>query len=219
MRRLYALIGDIYHPPEYIREGLRLALPQGSSSLAEITIETQPDNIPWNNLDSGDVLVLFKDTKTNPKKDPDALWMTEAYETLIEGFVRKGGGLIVLHSGIVIHPNCITFRSLTKGRFLGHPEDHPVIRITPGSTAHPLLKGIEAFSITDEQYFVELDRDDTETLLHGESTEHGPCPVGWAHTHGAGRICCLTPGHTLEVLSHSMVQKLIRNSVNWCQGN
>ncbi len=219
MRRLYALIGDFYHPPEYIREGLQLALPEGSSSLAEIAIETLPENIPWNNLDSGDVLVLFKDTKTNPQKDPDALWMTESYEKIIEGFVRKGGGLIVLHSGTVIHPNCVTFRSLMKGRFLRHPKDHPVIRITPGSTAHPLLKGIEVFSITDEQYFVELDRDDTETLLLGESTEHGPCPVGWAHTHGAGRICCLTPGHTLEVLSHSMVQKLIRNAVNWCQGN
>jgi hypothetical protein len=110
VKRLYALIGDFYHPSPYIEEGLRLALPAGSDSLAEIAVEIQPEEIPWNSLDAGDVLI-------------------------------------------------------------------------------------------------------------GESAEHGSCPVGWAHSYGKGRVCCLTPGHTLEVLSHSMVRKLIRNAVNWCQGN
>ncbi len=223
MRHLYALIGDSFHPPEYIREGLQRALAPGFDSLSgqSVSIQTRPESIPWKDLQSGDLLILFKETRIESKNDPDALWMTKLWltaehETVIGKFVQQGGGLIVLHSGLVIHPTCGEFRELTKGHFLHHPKGHPVIKVSPTRASHPLLDGIEAFEITDEQYFVEVDEADTDMLLRGESQEHGQCRVGWAHTYGEGRVCCLTPGHTLEVLSQPGVQRLIRNAVRWC---
>jgi type 1 glutamine amidotransferase len=32
---------------------------------------------------------------------------------------------------------------------------------------------------------------------------------------GKGRFCYLAPGHTPEALGHPMMQRLIRNAVNW----
>jgi len=215
---LYALIGDISHPPEYIRKGLQRALDPEFDSLSgqSVSIQTRPESIPWEKLRSDDVLILFKDTRVDPKKDPDTVWMTEEREIIIGKFVQQGGGLLVLHSGLVIHSSCGEFRGLTKGHFLHHPKEHPAIKVSPTRAPHPLLDGIEEFEITDEQYFVELDEGDTDILLRGESQEHGECSVGWAHACGEGRVCCLTPGHTLEVLSQPGVQRFMRNAVRWC---
>ena len=40
-------------------------------------------------------------------------------------------------------------------------------------------------------------------------------PAGWWREVGKGRFCYLAPGHTPEAFGHPMMQRLIRNAVNW----
>ena len=39
--------------------------------------------------------------------------------------------------------------------------------------------------------------------------------AGWAYDVGKGRVCYLANGHTRESLSHPMMQRLLRNAINW----
>jgi len=47
--------------------------------------------------------------------------------------------------------------------------------------------------------------------LKAWSKEFGTTIAGWAHKHGQGKVVCLTPGHTREVLHK--ISNLIINSV------
>ena len=92
-------------------------------------------------------------------------------------------------------------------QFLAHPPIEPYeVRVTrPG---HPLVAGIEPFTVTDELYVCEL-HGELEVLLHAEYT--GPCrgfaegdtaalddaprPVLYLRRYGLGEVCYFTLGH------------------------
>jgi hypothetical protein len=92
-------------------------------------------------------------------------------------------------------------------QFLAHPPIEPYeVRVTRPD--HPLVAGIEPFTVTDELYVCEL-HGDLEVLLHAEYT--GPCrgfeegdtaaldgaprPVLYLKRHGRGEVCYFTLGH------------------------
>ncbi|MCL4506977.1 MAG: ThuA domain-containing protein [Chloroflexi bacterium] len=39
--------------------------------------------------------------------------------------------------------------------------------------------------------------------------------AGWAYEYGKGRVAYLANGHTLEILRHAMVQRLLHNTAKW----
>ncbi|MDQ1050840.1 ThuA domain-containing protein [Streptomyces sp. V4I2] len=91
-------------------------------------------------------------------------------------------------------------------QFLAHPPIAPYeVRVT--RPEHPLVAGIEPFTVTDELYVCEL-HGELEVLLHAEYT--GPCrgfaerdaaldeaprPVLYLKRHGLGEVCYFTLGH------------------------
>ena len=62
-----------------------------------------------------------------------------------------------------------------------------------------------------------MDMDDelVDVFLTTKS-EYGSQPAGWTRTEGAGRVCVLTPGHSLEVWKHPSYQALLQNALRWC---
>ena len=128
-------------------------------------------------------------------------------------YVKSGNGLLVLHSGTAGYENTWTLRRLMGGVFREHPDQCPVT-VEPQSP-NPLTKGVLAFTLKDEHYFMELDDDQAEVFVKTIS-EHGVQPGGWRRNEGKGRVCVLTPGHNLEIWQHPSYQKLLLNSIHWC---
>ncbi|MFF5361712.1 ThuA domain-containing protein [Streptomyces scabiei] len=162
-------------------------------------------------LDAADLLVTYTcDVRPGP-----------AEQAALARFVERGGRWLALHgTNAVIEPPApggprvfTTPRLLGEvavvlgSRFLAHPPIEPYeVRVTrPG---HPLVAGIEPFTVTDELYVCEL-HGELEVLLHAEYT--GPCrgfaeggtaaldraprPVLYLRRHGLGEVCYFTLGH------------------------
>jgi type 1 glutamine amidotransferase len=89
-------------------------------------------------------------------------------------------------------------------RFRGHPVIEPyVVEVTRAD--HPLVRGIEPFTVTDELYVSDL-YEPLEVLLHTDFEGDSPGfadgrtttrrhPVLYLRPHGEGLVCYFTLGH------------------------
>ncbi|MFP4015706.1 MAG: ThuA domain-containing protein [Halanaerobiales bacterium] len=213
MKKILALVGDFYHPADYLSRGLSNIFTEHQEYSLEVKEDYQ--EIYWDKIMAYDLFILAASGKLNPEESDD-VWMTEEHQEILHNYVSEGGSLMVLHSGLAGYPTDGLFRQISRGHFIEHPPEHPAIMIRATANDHYISEGIEEFTIVDEQYFVEVDEKDTIVVLKAESEEFGVSIAGWAHSYKAGRVSCITPGHTLEVLNQQMMKKVIIGSVEWC---
>ena len=160
---------------------------------------------------AGYPLVLL--TKSNNiSADDQGHWVTEDVQEAFVEYVRRGGGLLVIHSGTV-YAQVPVLRSLIGGAFIRHPKQCPVT-VEP-QEGHPLTVGSTPFTLVDEHYMMELDDTHADVFMTTTS-EHGTEPGGWTRIEGEGRVCVLTPGHNLDVWQHPSFQTLLCNALRWC---
>ena len=81
---------------------------------------------------------------------------------------------------------------------------------------HPITAGVEDFQVFDEQHMVKYYLDREHLLLRSIAPDNTESQAGWWREVGKGRFAYLAPGHTPESLGHPMMQRLIRNAMNWC---
>lgn len=153
-------------------------------------------------------------TKANHVSSADqSSWMTEAVEAAFSGYVRKGNGLLAVHSGTSGYDENPVLRALLGGVFDHHPESCPVTVIP--REQHPLCAGSYSFTLPDEHYFMKLDDPQAEVFMKTRSV-HGEQPGAWRRTEGSGRVAVLTPGHNADVWLHPAFQALLLNTLRWC---
>ena len=100
------------------------------------------------------------------------------------------------------------------GDYGGHPPPYRfTVRVE--DKRHPITAGVEDFEIFDEQHTVKYYLDREHLLLRSISPANLEAPAGWWRDAGQGCFCYLAPGHTPEALGHPMMQRLMRNAVNW----
>ena len=203
--RVLVIADDYWHPGDVAKTGLEL--------LSEQSLDYMYDAAEW----SADAMarypvVLFVKSNniTAQNRDP---WMTPEVEAAFLEYVRRGGGLLAVHSGTAGYQETPKLRALLGGVFEQHPAQCPVT-VAPRA-GHPLCRGVETFTLMDEHYHMLLDDPDVEVFATTIS-EHGEQPGGWTRIEGAGRVCVLTPGHNAEVWQHPSFQALLRNTLAWC---
>jgi type 1 glutamine amidotransferase len=153
-------------------------------------------------------------TKSNQVSSSDQNgWMTDEAQSAFADYVRKGNGLLAIHSGTADYQEMPILRSLLGGVFTHHPEQCAVT-IQP-QTSHPLTTSISPFTVKDEHYFMAMYDAQADVFITSHS-EHGEQPAGWRRMEGAGRVAVLTPGHNLEVWLHPSYQALLLNALRWC---
>jgi type 1 glutamine amidotransferase len=141
-------------------------------------------------------------------------WMSEETQQAFVDYVRKGNGLLAIHSGTAGYKEKPALRKLLGGVFDQHPAQCPVM-VEP-DPCHPLATGNAPFTVKDEHYFMLMDAEDA-TVFMTSNSEHGQQPAGWTRTEGDGRVCVLTPGHNLEVWTQPGFQAVLKNALNWCE--
>jgi type 1 glutamine amidotransferase len=136
--------------------------------------------------------------------------------------VRNGTGFAGWHGGIVdAFRGETAYHLMTGGQFLAHPGD--IIRHTIDITApdDPIVRGIEDFEITTEQYYVmvnpnvEVLATTTFNGAHLPWIEGHKMPVIWKHHYGKGRVYVNTIGHRIE--DHSVLEFVttLRRGFDW----
>ena len=208
--KILVLCDDYWHAARIPREGLGTL---GSMEFQFDWIEDASDWSPERML-AYPVVIL---TKSNNISSTDQTeWMTDTVQAAFSNYVRKGNGLLAIHSGTAEYEHKPVLRNLLGGVFTHHPEQCPVTVVPrPG---HPLSAGADSFTLRDEHYFMALDDLQADVFMTTTS-EHGEQPAGWRRREGKGCVVVLTPGHNLEVWLHPSFQRLLLNCLEWCAGS
>jgi type 1 glutamine amidotransferase len=235
--RVLALVGDRYHNPDYIRVGLtpifrELDLP------IDFTISI--DEIDPDLLKNYRLFVTFGSPLNWPNGylGPDAYpyanslekdWgepvmegaITEAQGQMIAEFVRAGNGLYAYHQSGHISLHSKKYREVMGGVYLGHPPLRP-FKVKVVNPDHPITRGVQEFTVNDEQHFLTYDNDPKYVILRSENTDglnygrRGPSAVGgWAYEHGEGRVAYTAVGHTIYALWEPEYIKIQKNAIRW----
>jgi type 1 glutamine amidotransferase len=204
--RTLVLCDDLWHPGAIARKGLEVLSNRG------FDFEVLKSSADWPALDMSKfpLVVLAKSNVASAKDKCE--WLTKDSEWDFYNHIRRGAGLVVVHSGIAGYAKLPLMHEIVGGTFLRHPPEC-VVTVEP-KAGHPLAGDLTLFTIRDEHYFVELDDAQADIFLHTRS-EHGLQPAGWTCASGAGRVCVLTPGHNLEVWLHPAFQQLLSNALHW----
>lgn len=212
--RALALVGDRYHSPVYIRDGLIKALVRENIPTTFIEEVTELNAA---SLAECQLLIILRDGMNWPngyKKGAHVVWMTDEQQQAVWEFVHNGGGFLALHNSQGLYPPDGLYYKLFGGDYGGHPKPY-VFTVRVEDKNHPVCAGVEDFQIFDEQHMVKYYLDDEHLLLRTIGPDNTAAAGGWWREMGQGRFCYLSPGHTVEALEHPMMQRLIRNAANW----
>ena len=212
---ILVLCDDLWHPAEVIERGLA-ALPDHRYEFD--IVKTAKDILSCEYLKRYPVVICCKSNCINlGNHDP---WFEEGVTEVMPGdfmrYVEAGHGFVSLHSGLVYGPeNRPDFAALTGSAFLGHPPRCEV-QFQLKDAAHPVACGVKAFTARDEHYMMDVTAPDAHVFLTSSSEKGGTQAAGYTREIGSGRLCALTPGHTLAVWEHPQFQKLLLNALAWC---
>jgi len=125
-------------------------------------------------------------------------------------FVKHGGGLMVIHGGIVMQNNSMEFSKMVGGSFDYHPvqQEVEVSLVEPG---HPLLAGFKGqpFVHVDEPYIFKnayfnfdfrplLSMDATALHSLKEDIKDPVIYISWIKRYGKGRVFYVSPSHNAQ---------------------
>jgi type 1 glutamine amidotransferase len=210
--------GDRYHKAEEAFAGVGPAL---EAAGLEVEYMTDYSKINADTLGDKKLLCILRDGMEWPDgyEKPYEVWMKPDQEEAIEQFVAAGGAFMPLHNAGWAYPwqTKKGYRHVMGGYFQGHPAVLPfdVQIVNPD---HPITEGIEDYEITDEQHFLWFDYDRVDLLLKSRGRDGRESAAGWAYTYGQGRVAYIANGHTLEILQHPMVKRLLHNAARWVLG-
>jgi len=142
--------------------------------------------------------------------------MARARENSLCDFVRKGGGLVGIHTASVIRDGKGKYAQMLGCRFKSHPpiQDIPVEIEDPG---HPLARRLQAFDVRDELYMLEFGPGERRDFL--STTSQGrKRPMAYTRDYGDGRVVYLSPGHWVAALKPPAYRQLIARAALYAAG-
>ncbi len=220
---------DYWHPAEIVEKGIR-AFSENNPGYRFDIVHDGKDILTPEMLERYPVIINAKNNSINSaNKEP---WFEEGVSEVcpsqIREYVEKGGHLIVIHSGSAFNENMqeeypekftkpnSEYIDLVGCRFLYHP---PRCETTYHVAAkeHPVMKGVEDFTVRDEHYHLDVFADPVEVILTSSSESGGEGIIaGYEKKAGEGIILVLTPGHNLDVWLHPQFQKMLKNAIDYC---
>ncbi|WP_193214784.1 PVC-type heme-binding CxxCH protein [Luteolibacter marinus] len=147
----------------------------------------------------------------------------DAARARLDGFVKNGGGLVLVH-------DAITASGFVPGEVKRWAGGVPLF-FTPAGRQQPVTSGLSNFDVEDEMFHGFPLPDDAEVLAttwtpnrkHLKGTDpqpyvYGVSPVIWTMPHGKGRIVCFVPGKSAATLEHPAIRTLLARALAWAGG-
>jgi hypothetical protein len=244
---IFALIGDRYHNSDHYRTAFGKTIVRDMGRAMDMSDEVTLINTE--HLSKYRILIILRDGINwpnghgNPQSnagwwsqgqspivsDPpvpalDASskpWMTPAMGKAVRSFVEGGGGALFMHNVTNVSLFNDDFRDVMGGAYQGHPNTRP-FRVKITNHDHPITRGVKDFTVTDEQHYMEYQKD-PKYLLMQSVNENGltfrdlgaTAAAGWAYDYGKGRVCYLAPGHLITAMWNPEYEKIQQNAVRW----
>lgn len=186
-----------------------------------------------NNCSVGPGRDLFYDALNNNTtlSEEDKKTKAAEFEANMLGFVKKGGGLAVLHGGIVMQNNSSEVSAMIGGSFDYHPPQQE-IELQLAEKDHPLTRAFDGKSFThyDEPYFFKnaYAQKNFRPMLYMEisklkkvrhETEDKNAYVSWIKSHGKGRVFYVSPSHNAHSYENTRMLKYYLNGMQYVLGD
>ncbi len=139
-------------------------------------------------------------------------------------YVKKGGGLVVVHAADNAFPGWDEFDTLVGGTWRSkgtiYPERgtyHPPygeFEVQVVDADHPITRGLKSFKTTDEMYTNLKLQDNIRVLAHGtQAAVSKPQPMLFVSEYGKGRMFQTALGHDLPAMkTPEFVETLVRGA-------
>jgi type 1 glutamine amidotransferase len=214
MKDILVLCDDFWHPAEVIKRGLGSI--KTDAFAFDFVCDAKDILYPEMLERYGAIMNCKGNVLTGAN---NAAWfddgVTEVGVKELEAYVRAGHGFLSVHSGNTAKEGS-AYGDFVGNIFKGHPPRCGIkVEITGN---HPIVKGVENFTIRDEHYALDCLATDMVELFRTTSETGGNQMGGYTREIGKGRLCVMTPGHILTVWEHPAYQKLILNALTWCVG-
>jgi type 1 glutamine amidotransferase len=180
----------------------------------QVAVTQDPESLAAADLSRFDVLFFhFRNLK------PFA--QAKRFQDNLTGFVRRGGGLVLLHGASGAFPDWPEYRRLA-GRYWGKTVGHdrrgpfPVKIVDP---RHPVTRGMEDFQADDELYCYLVGEEPIHVLASARSQSTGRnVPVAFVLEYGDGRVFHCPLGHDAKAVLVPGVAELLRRGCAWAAG-
>jgi type 1 glutamine amidotransferase len=157
-----------------------------------------------------------------PEIQPESVsWITPEQGRAVKEFVENGGTALFYHNVTHVALYDDDFRDVLGAVYQGHPPIRP-FRVRILNPDHPITEGVRDFVVTDEQHYMEYQKDPGHLLMESVN-EDGldfrdlgtTAAAGWAYDYGEGRVCYLSPGHLIEAMWNPEYEKVQQNAARW----
>lgn len=199
------LIGDYTHPKFHPLQGVDEEITRILQDVLTVQCSENKQMFEKENLDFFDLCIAYQDSWSEKVSSKQAAGLLS--------FVSAGGGLLVLHNGIVLHKK-YELAQLIGAKNTANPPMQK-LQMKVAAPEHDIMKGVQPFEINDEPYPFEFDPfNETTTLLTYELNGEMH-PAAWAHTYGIGRVVYLLPGRDQAAFQHPEYRKVVLQSAKW----
>jgi uncharacterized protein len=131
------------------------------------------------------------------------------------GAVESGVGIAGIHGGMGdAFRQATNYQFMVGGQWVAHPGGAGVTyEVNIIDQKHAITKGLKAFSVTSEQYYLHVDPGN-HTLA---TTSFGDVvmPVAWTKMWGKGRVFYCSLGHVDETVAQPEVIELLTRGMLW----
>ena len=194
----------------------------------------QFDAVVLNNTCSiGDKRNIFWDVLKiqMPNDSLGAKKKAEELEKNLLSYVKKGGGLMILHGGIVMQNKSLSFGEMVGGNFFYHPKQQK-ITVKLVDVSHPMVQsfGGQDFVHVDEPYLFNnaYDKKNFRPLLYFNASEiegikekNGDAIryVSWIKKFGKGRVFYSSPSHNAQSYSDPRLLNFLLDGMQFVVGD
>ncbi len=212
------------------------------TSAFTITETRDAEMFTLKNLQQFDVVVMNNNCSIGPRRDLfyDAL---ESVADTIERakraaqlennllkYIKKGGGLVILHGGIVMQNNSEAVSKMTGGSFDYHPVQQ-LLNVKLVDTNHEMVRAFDGagFQHVDEPYFFKNAYEDYNfrPLLYIETRElelkkpeaQNIKYISWIKRYGKGRVFYSSPSHNAQSYDNPKLIAFLMDGLQYAAGD
>jgi type 1 glutamine amidotransferase len=198
------------------------------------TVITEPDEFfaalreaergelaPWDLVTVNALRWRMETGRYGHQRDDLAFQLDPADAELLATHVTGGGGLLVLHTGVICFDAEPAWHRLVGGAWRWGSSSHPPVAdvdvtITDAGRHHPVTAGLEPFRVCDELYR-DLDTLDDIVPLLDASHEGLTYPLLWARAVGGGRVVTDVLGHGTASFRNPAHRAVLGQAMSWAR--
>lgn len=186
-----------------------------------------------NNCSIGDHRNLFYDTfkEDESMTEEEKMEKAQELEDNLLKFVKKGGGLIALHGGIVMQNNSMEFSKMLGGSFDYHPVQQKLdVKLVDAN--HPMVQAFDGsgFSHVDEPYFFKnayRDFDfrpllyiETDKIIKKRKEDSDKVKyISWIKPYGKGHVFYSSPSHNAQSFDNPRLLRYFLDGIQYACGD